>query len=154
MSLPRQEDAAPLFAVADLRTYLAGAWEIRRNLEDGRLGQRGTFDGRAVFAPDRAGGLAYREEGRLALGGFETLAHQGYRFGFSAPHIAEVSFEDGRPFHALDLSAGSWEAEHLCAADLYRGLFRAEGPERWTVTWTVTGPRKDQRLESLFTRAA
>ena len=154
MSLPRQEDAAAPFAVADLKTYLTGAWEIRRSLEDSRRGQRGTFHGRAVFTPDQEGGLAYREEGRLALGRFETLAHQSYRYGFPAPHVAEVSFDDGRPFHALDLSAGQWKAEHLCVADLYRAWFRVEGPERWSVTWTVTGPRKDQRLESLFFRAA
>ena len=154
MSLPRQEGAAALYPVADLRAYLTGAWEIRRTLEDSLRGARGGFDGRAAFTPDTGGGLAYREEGRLTLGGFETLAHQSYRYGFPALSLAEVRFDDGRPFHELDLSAGHWEAEHLCAADLYRGRFRAEGPERWAVTWTVTGPRKDQRLESLFTRAA
>ena len=154
MSLPRQEGAAALYAVADLRAYLAGAWEIRRSLEDALRGQRGSFDGSAAFTPDDDGGLAYREEGRLALGSFETLAHQSYRYGFPASHFAEVSFDDGRPFHDLDLSAGQWEVEHLCAADLYRGRFRVEGPERWSVIWTVAGPRKDQRLESLFLRAA
>jgi len=153
MSLPRQGDVAAPYAVADLRAYLLGDWVIRRSLEDSLRGARGIFDGRASFTPDTEGGLAYREEGRLALGGFETLAHQSYLYAFPVAHRAEVRFDDGRPFHDLDLSAGLWEAEHLCVADLYRGRFRAEGPERWSVVWTVAGPRKEQRLESVFTRS-
>ena len=158
MSLVRQEDAAVLYPIADLRTYLAGTWEIRRILEDKIRGEGGRFDGQASFAPESDDTLAYREDGCLVLGGFATLAHQSYLYGFPAPlvvpHRAEVRFADGRPFHDLDLSAGLWQAEHLCAADLYRGQFRAEAPGRWSAVWTVTGPRKDQRLESLFTRAA
>jgi hypothetical protein len=117
----------------------------------GRVGER------AGAASEQLGTLAYREEGCLALGGFETLAHQSYLYAFPATrraHRAEVRFADGRAFHALDLRDGQWSAEHVCAADLYRGRFRAEGPDRWSMLWTVTGPRKDQSLESLFTRAA
>ncbi len=154
---PPSEVREALYAVANLRAYLAGAWEVRRTLDDRRNGARGSFEGRAIFAPGDAGALTYREEGRLALGGFETLAHQSYLYAFPAPrraHRAEVRFADGRAFHALDLSNGHWSAEHVCGADLYRGRFRAEGADRWSVLWTVTGPRKDQSLESLFTRAA
>jgi hypothetical protein len=147
-----------LYPVADLRAYLAGAWQIRRVLNDKLRGEPGSFEGRAIFAPEQDHTLAYREEGCLELGGFETLAHQSYLYAFPAPHRAphraEVRFADGRPFHALDLSDGRWAAEHLCGRDLYRGRFRAEGAERWSVTWTVAGPRKDQVLESRFTRAA
>jgi len=152
--IPAALHPAALHPVADLRAYLAGAWEIRRDLDDRRRGQRGRFEGTADFTAGDEGALDYREEGLLALGGFETLAHQSYSYTFPAPHLAEVRFADGRPFHALDLRAGGWEAEHLCVADLYRGRFRAEGPERWSVTWTVSGPRKDHVLESRFTRAA
>jgi len=155
-----------LYPVADLRAYLAGSWTISRTLEDRRRGARGSFAGRAGFAPEGEGLLAYREEGRLALGGFETVAHQHYRYAFPAPpwvgrrapqrtpHRAEVRFADGRPFHDLDLSDGLWTAGHRCAPDTYRGRFRALGPDRWWVRWIVTGPRKNQVLESLFSRAA
>jgi len=154
MSQLRQADiAAAPYPVADLRAYLAGAWEIERTLHDRRTGQQGYFAGRGIFAPGDGDPLAYEEQGRLALGGFETLAHQRYLYAFPTPHRAEVRFADGRPFHPLDLSGGCWEAEHLCGRDLYRGRFQALAPGRWSVTWTVTGPRKDQRLESLFTRA-
>ncbi len=151
---PAQKNREAPYPIADLRAYLAGAWAVRRTLDDRRNGARGSFEGRATFMPGDENTLAYREEGRLALGGFETLAHQSYLYAFPVPHRAEVRFADGRPFHALDLRDGQWSAEHLCAADLYRGRFRAEGPDRWSVLWTVTGPRKDQSLESLFTRAA
>jgi len=150
------EDRAALYPVADLRAYLLGAWVIRRTLNDRRHGAQGHFEGRATFTPGDANTLAYREEGRLALGGFETLAHQSYLYAFPAPqraHRAEVRFADGRAFHPLDLSDGQWSAEHLCEPDLYRGRFQALAPGRWSVLWTVTGPRKDQVLESYFTRA-
>ena len=205
---PPSEVREALYPVTDLRAYLAGAWEIRRTLDDRRNGQRGSFEGRATFMPlerfrfagslhrpapppghpddtsvgarsarvrstraapahrvgeragvasEQLGALTYREEGRLSLGGFETLAHQSYLYAFPATHRAhraEVRFADGRAFHALDLRDGQWSAEHVCAADLYRGRFRALAPDRWSVLWTVTGPRKDQVLESRFTRAA
>ena len=159
---PPSEAREALHPVADLRAYLLGAWEIRRALDDRRNGQHGSFEGQATFIPGDENTLAYREEGCLELGGFETLAHQSYLYAFPAPHRAphrapnraEVRFADGRLFHPLDLSDGRWSAEHLCGADLYRGRFRAEGAERWSVLWTVTGPRKDQALESFFTRAA
>ena len=147
------QTVAALHPVANLRAYLTGVWEIGRTLDDKLRGECGRFEGRGVFAPGEDGTLVYEEQGRLALGGFETLAHQSYLYAFPAPHRAEVRFADGRPFHPLDLSAGEWRAEHLCAADLYRGRFQALGPDRWSVAWTVAGPRKDQVLESRFTRA-
>ena len=154
---PPSQTRAALHPVADLRAYLVGAWEIRRTLDDRRRAAQGHFEGRATFTPGDENTLAYREEGCLELGGFETLAHQSYLYAFPATHRAhraEVRFADGRPFHPLDLRDGLWSAEHVCAADLYRGRFRALAPDRWSVLWTVTGPRKDQVLESRFTRAA
>jgi len=154
-----QEGAAQdLYPVADLRAYLLGAWQIERALDDKLRGEQGRFEGRATFSHGEDGNLEYREEGRLALGGFETLAHQRYLYAFPAPERApqraEVRFADGRPFHELDLGDGLWAAGHRCGADTYRGRFRALGPDRWWVRWIVTGPRKDQALESLFTRAS
>jgi hypothetical protein len=144
------QTAAP-FAVADLRAYLVGAWRLTRAIEDRRTGQRGRLEGRAVFEAE-GDGLVYREEGRLVLGAFETLAHRAYRYAFPVPHLAEVLFEDGRAFHGLDLSAGAWTATHRCGRDLYEGDFRAEGPDAWRARWRVTGPRKDQRLDGLYER--
>lgn len=153
-AVPSEDTRAALYRVADLRAYLTGAWRISRTLEDRRRGAHGRFEGEAVFAPGAAGALAYREEGRLALGGFATLAHRRYLYAFPAPILAEVRFADGRPFHELHLGDGRWTAEHLCGADLYRGTFRALGPDQWAADWEITGPRKDQVLRGRFTRAA
>lgn len=153
-AVPSEDTRAALYRVADLRAYLTGAWRVDRALEDRRRGAHGRFEGEARFTPEGAGALAYREEGRLALGGFETLAHQRYLYAFPAPTLAEVRFADGRPFHELHLGSGRWTAEHRCGADLYRGTFRALGPDRWTADWEITGPRKDQVLRGRFTRAA
>ncbi len=143
--------AAAAYRVRDLRAFLAGDWAVARTIADRRTGQSGTFEGWACFAPEGAG-LVYHEEGRLALGAFETIASQVYRYRFPAPHRAAVAFGDGRAFFELDLSGGPWEAEHRCGEDLYRGRFAALGADGWSAQWEITGPRKDQWLESLYTR--
>jgi hypothetical protein len=151
MAVTTETTAESLFRVPDLRAFLAGGWAVARTIADRRTGQSGTFEGRAQFAPEGAG-LTYHEEGRLALGAFETIASQVYRYAFPAPQRAAVAFGDGRAFFELDLSGGPWEAEHRCVPDLYRGRFAVLGADRWTAHWEITGPRKDQWLESLYTR--
>jgi hypothetical protein len=138
--------------VADLRAFLEGTWLLTRALEDRRLGGRGALDGSAVFAAE-GGGLIYRETGVLRLGGEAFEASRVYRYRFPRPHCAEVVFEDGSRFHMLDFSGGRCAAEHRCGADLYRGRFRVAGPGEWHARWQVSGPRKDQILESRYLRA-
>ena len=140
-----------LSGVADLRAFLAGGWNLSRTIDDRGAGQRGTLEGTAVFAPE-GDGLVYREAGVLDLAGYRRPVVQAYRYSFPAPHRAAVAFRDGGLFHALNLSGGAWAAEHVCADDLYRGDFRVEGADRWRVSWTVTGPRKDQTLTSRYSR--
>ena len=82
--------AAAAYRVADLRAFLAGDWAVARTIADRRTGQSGTFEGRAQFAPEGAG-LTYHEEGRLALGAFETIASQLYRYRFPTPRRAAAS---------------------------------------------------------------
>ena len=64
-----------------------------------------------------------------------------------------VEFEDGRPFHPLDLSGGACAVEHLCGEDRYAGEYVVLGPDALRVAWLVTGPRKRQVIESLYRRA-
>ncbi len=142
--------------IADLRAFLQGTWRLTRTLEDRRAGQRGRLDGQAVFAPAGAG-LVCRERGVLRLGAFTGPAERVYRYRFPAPGRypgrAEVAFQDGRPFHDLDLSHGRWSVAHSCRDDLYRGSFEVEGRDRWTVVWRVLGLRKDQVLCGRYDRA-
>lgn len=144
-------ETAAACGVADLRAFLEGAWLLGRAIDDRRRGRRGRFAGRAAFAPEGAD-LVYREQGRLRLPGFETVATRVYRYTFPAPQLAEVRFQDGRLFHNLDLSDGVWAAEHRCGDDLYRGTFRVAGHGCWTAAWRITGPAKDQILESVYRR--
>lgn len=140
-----------LFSILDLRAFLGGAWELNRRLWDRRQGERGSFEGEARFEADGEG-LAYRESGRLRLGGHAGPAQRALLFAFPLPGLAQVRFPDGRLFHALDLSRGPFEAEYPCGADRYRGRFHAAGTDAWRATWRVRGPGKDQIIESFYAR--
>lgn len=139
------------FLVNNLPAFLQGEWHLERRVWDRRVGQEGRLTGSARFLPE-AGGLLYREEGRLTFGDHEGPALQSYRYAFPAPGRAAVHFADGRFFHDLDLTAGRWTATHLCEPDRYDGAFAALGPDAWRAVWTVAGPRKDLVLDSTYRR--
>ena len=140
------------FQIKELKVFLQGEWRLERRIDDRRAGERGCFDGGAVFVTD-ADGLLYREDGRLVLGSHDGPALQHYRYDFLDRHHAAVSFRDGRFFHELDLSAGAWRCRHLCGEDRYDGEFAALGADAWRVVWHVSGPRKDLILDSTYRRA-
>ena len=147
--LENPEEAGP--GIADLRAYLQGSWALIREVEDRQTGDYGRFAGEAVFTP--AGPeLVSREEGVFRFRLYDNVVTRAYRYRFPVPSAAEVSFDHGGLFHRLDLSAGRWVAQHLCGADLYRGAFRVDGADLWHVIWDVTGPGKDHRIATRFTR--
>lgn len=130
----------------------AGAWRVERSIEDRLAGQAGRFEGVARLAPDGAG-LAYREEGRLALGGAPALAASRaylWRFG---PACVEVLFPDGRPFHRFRPEGQAEGTEHPCGADLYRVHYDFRAWPAWSAAWEVRGPRKGYRTASTYARA-
>ncbi len=98
----------------------------------------------------------YRERGVLRMGSHQGPFFRDYRLRFPARHRAEFRFEDGRPFHDLDLRGGAWSVRHRCGDDLYRGRFTLERGSRLRVQWRVTGPTKDlsilSRLEAVYDR--
>jgi len=106
----------------------------------------------ARFTPE-PGGLRYNESGTLIFGSYQGPAIQSYAFVCLTPSTAAVQFEDGRPFHDLDLTAGRADIVHACAPDLYRGRYRVGGPESWSLAWIVTGPRKRLRIATRYRRA-
>lgn len=141
-----------VWPVADLRAFLSGSWQVDRSLRDDRLGVTGTFTGTAVFTPEAAGRLRYRERGTLRFGAHTGAAEQQHLYAFPAPHRAEVHFRDDRPFHVLDLRTGCTRVVHHCGADVYAGRFCVTGPGSWQVEWRVTGPRKDQHIRTRYRR--
>jgi len=137
--------------VSDLNAYLEGAWRLSRILDDRRTKQRGRLDGLAVFTPCGPQ-LIYRERGVLHIGTYRGRAERDYNFAFPTPGRAEVAFDDGAPFHDLDLTAGTWNADHRCREDRYRGRFRVLAPDVWETVWRIAGPRKDQTLTTRYSR--
>jgi len=95
----------------------------------------------------------YEERGSLEFGAHSGLAEQRYRYDFDATdQRAVVRFRDGRLFHHIDLSDGEAVVAHACGPDLYEGRIAAIAPMQWRCDWTVTGPRKQQEIRSLYTR--
>ncbi|WP_159800898.1 DUF6314 family protein [Arthrobacter zhaoguopingii] len=152
--------------VPDLRSYLLGTWRVRRSLLNRADSTEGTFTGTLTVQPvtDDGPGLSWREEGtvhwpgaRLCAGRsvppFTGPANRQYLLvpgGQGAPW--EVLFQDGRPFHRLGLTAGSWRDEHWCSPDTYRVEYTALAQDRLRYQWDVTGPAKDQLLTTELTR--
>jgi uncharacterized protein DUF6314 len=124
--------------------FLAGRWTVHRQLTDLASGTAGEFEGVAEFARDGT----WTETGRLRFGAYDGEARRVLRIADGA-----VRFEDGRPFHALDLSGGTCAVEHLCGEDRYAGEYVVVGPDELRVVWFVSGPRKRQQIESVYRRA-
>jgi len=141
-----------LKSAIDLRPYLEGSWDITRSIDDRRNDAPGRLTGRAVFIPED-NGLHYQESGRLKMAAFDDNVHQRYLFRFPEKHCATVSFTDGRSFHDLDLSTGTWQAHHVCGPDIYDGEFELDGENAWRSQWTIHGPRKDMTIRTCYTRA-
>ena len=112
----------------------------------------GTAEGEAHFAPSGQS-LVYEEHGTVSFGAHHGPAEQQSVFEFpSGPSRATVKFRDGRIFHELDLSQGQAAVSHVCEPDFYEGVFVAMNADAWQSTWDVTGPRKDQKIVTLYTR--
>lgn len=98
--------------------------------------------------------LSWHEEGRISWAGHDGTATRDYSLApGTGPASALVVFPDGRPFHPLDLAAGSWAAQHLCSPDTYDVHYRAAGADELHIEWSVNGPHKDLLLRSVLTRS-
>lgn len=129
---------------------LEGHWRLARVIEDARAGVTGRLKGEAVWRPDAAG-LVQEESGVLHYGDATPMqATRRYLWRAEGTEIA-VLFEDGRPFHTLPPQGA--EAIHHCDPDLYRVTYSFDWPRAFTQLWQVTGPRKNARIISEFTRA-
>ncbi|MEU8703135.1 DUF6314 family protein [Streptomyces sp. NPDC048680] len=139
--------------VADTLGYLAGRWRVERTVYDLSQDRCGTFRGTADFTREEPGvELRHVERGEFTWGGETRPASREHLFEPAGGGAAFVRFADGRPFHSLDLREGRYVADHPCAEDVYRGEFSVLATDCWRVVWTVRGPAKDLRLETLHHR--
>jgi hypothetical protein len=144
---------------ADLAAWLGGHWTVQRTINGDTPSPApgGHFTGDVQFTVAADGVITWDERGQLTLGAYTGPAWRTLTI-HPASGRWEVRFDDGRPFHDLDLRTGTWTAEHLCGADVYRGRFATHpgetgaGPDRFTVTWHVTGPGRDDTIVSDYRR--
>ena len=141
--------------VSDLRAWFAGCWRIVREIDDRRAGAHHVMHGTGTFTPAAAEphALVYDEDVVWQPAGRTMTGTRRYLITEIRGARARVLFDDGRPFHALDLATGRCPVHHDCPPDIYAGEYRVLDADRFTVRWTVTGPRKDSVLFTTFTRA-
>ncbi|MFF2347961.1 DUF6314 family protein [Pseudarthrobacter sp. NPDC058119] len=145
-----------------LRSYLLGQtaghgqpgrWRLERDLLDRSDGTRGTFSGVVVFTPTDDGGLALREEGTMRWPTFTGPASREYVLKpLPQPDALDVFFPDGRPFHRMGFAPDTSQDSHWCDPDTYRVSYTRQGPDAFSYSWDVTGPRKDLLLVSRLER--
>jgi hypothetical protein len=166
------------FVARAIFTALQGTWTLERKLQS-KLPTHpsGTFSGTASFHPrsPTAEGVdaeyLYIESGTFATTqGFSFTATRRYVYRYAAKED-KISAWFVKPddnlstdylFHELDIEKGGdgkgWMARshHLCVEDTYDPVyeFRFKGAwvERWTLGYEVRGPKKDYRIENVYTR--
>ncbi len=129
-----------------------GDWTLSREIEDFAQDRRGRMTGTARFMPER-GGLRCREAGTLAFDGLPPMATERETIWQASDDGIEVAFADGRPFHSFRPGDLSPAARHDCAPDLYLVTYDFARWPDWRAEWRVTGPRKDYRMTTRYTRA-
>lgn len=128
----------------------AGRWRLVRAITDHRLRQSGDLEGEVQLTPAGDAVLDYSEAGELRYGdGPPMAATRAYRWIFAGRGV-DVTFPDGRPFHAFAPIGHVEGTDHLCGADLYRVRYDFTAWPRWTATWAVRGPRKDYLAVSTY----
>lgn len=137
----------------DIGQFLLGAWRLTRLGWDGVTARSMRLRGTARVS-NCAAGLLLEERGILTVGAHVGEATRRTLFHIVGDSVATACFEDGRPFHRLDLATGMAPVRHDCPPDRYEGRYRVLTPACWLLSWRVTGPRKNQVITSRFTRPA
>ncbi len=127
-----------------------GRWTVLREIQDEFSGNRGRLEGQALVRADEDDPekMVYEESGTLEMESAPPLsATRKYLWTLSpAPQVIQVHFEDGRPFHQIDLNCTMPFDTHFCPPDMYDVTFDLRYWPAWKVEWHVRGPKKDYRL--------
>ncbi|WP_170399902.1 DUF6314 family protein [Ruegeria arenilitoris] len=126
-----------------------GKWSLNRTIHDTRAGQVVQAEGQAVLRPVDQG-LIYDEDVTLRIPGqAEMKGTRRYLWQESGDRIA-VLFDDERYFHALKLGQAQSRDHHDCPPDSYDAVYDFSGWPIWSVSWTVSGPRKTYEMKTEF----
>ncbi len=130
---------------------LPGSWTQTRNIVPG-----GRYEGTAIFTRTDQDTLYYTECGIVTLdtGHIIDKAQRSYIFKCVGDQIS-VLFDEKTPrlFHELTLDdAGKATAIHECSDDIYNSSYHFIEPGRFTITHTVTGPRKNYVMTTQYSR--
>jgi hypothetical protein len=126
-----------------------GEWALDRQIEDRLLDAPVRFQGRAIFRPDGEG-YRYQEVGQMTIGDAAPMEARRAYLWFQRDGRIVVTHDDGRPFH--DFDPADPVARHVCTPDDYRVRYDFSGWPDWSATWRVSGPRKNYRLVSRYSR--
>jgi hypothetical protein len=137
----------------DLPQQFAGRWQLKRRIMDRRLMQAGAMTGHVSIQPCKDGSLHWQEHGLLRFGGHEGEASRTYRLRQAVDGGLAFDFEDERPFFAVPTGEKRWRFSHLCAPDRYEGRWFLKHADELWLSWWITGPRKDYRMISRYSRA-
>jgi len=139
--------------------FLQGEWAIHRRFEGSYAG---VFTGTANVLPeaDSPGTCRYREQGKLTDGDGNTFeAKQNYRYRLLEGNLEVLKREgaDWIVMHELGFSDDGGKAiashVHLCGRDRYAATYRIDfAGGAWELAYTVSGPEKDYRIQSLYER--
>lgn len=141
--------AATTLRVPDPLEFFPGEWTFEREIDDGLNGQKGSATGQASFEVSECG-LTWTEHGELHMNGHSFDASRKLEIVCDTGGWL-VRFDDGRPFHPLDLSDGRCAVGHPCRDDFYSGEFTSTAAG-FATDWRVTGPRKDQHIVTTYRR--
>ena len=139
-------------SAADIFNALQGDWQLTR-----LIAGFGRMTGTARFHAASVNSLRYREDVSVVSNdGNVHHAYRDYIYQLNDNEI-DVRFADGQPFHRLAFADGqAWPQQatghHDCAADIYDASYRFDGPDAFSVRWTVKGPRKDYVAQTSYTR--
>lgn len=126
-----------------------GEWILTRVINDRLAGQVLHAEGVATLRRSEAG-FVYDEEVRLHVPGQAPMRGTRRYLWRSAPGRIAIYFEDGRFFHNLTLGQPTPEDHHDCAPDSYDAAYDFANWPRWSVRWSVSGPRKSYEMRTDF----
>lgn len=138
---------------------LIGKWNIYRKLsENGRA--NGTVKGVATITIINDALLIYNETGKWEDNNSKTIGEISktyqYKYTKESDEISKYFDEDlPRLFYKLKFDKNNpkmAKATHLCAKDNYNAIYNFYNENFFELTYVVHGPKKEQVINTLFTR--